>query len=440
MRLSVEAKTVISAVTMTVLLAGTQSSVCAANGEESTRSSDKSMEEWNAYYHPAPDEPSYKNAKSDYMRKLSPGGRVFFLANRKDFAEALVELEKLPKKDTGSALYAKAVCLDGLKRYSEAVQCFADAQSKIDLIFQPGPKFYIHYATALFHARQYAKAMKYLDIAESMGKQSAAKGNKEPMPVTDTVFRRKAILRELQSHRMNADLVQKSKIDFGMFFSTISMHDVPQLVLQKDVDLHNVSMEVNLDSVDYLHNPFSEAAAKKKGGKIPPVDTKLLTVAREMMTQNRFGECYSALDGFIDANIAEGAAPVEYYIRGYKFADEYLYKVRMLQLGAGLAAGRSNMGLSLRGNFNTDQSKFWISVENRLLGRETSLPSAVATGAKSDAALVSWCRYAIAVRALSKKNYKLAAEEFGKVKLNGTRDKDLLLFSNVLKEFCEKRK
>lgn len=80
---------------MTVLLAGTQSSVCAANGEESTRSSDKSMEEWNAYYHPAPDEPSYKNAKSDYMRKLSPGGRVFFLANRKDFAEALVELEKL---------------------------------------------------------------------------------------------------------------------------------------------------------------------------------------------------------------------------------------------------------------------------------------------------------------------------------------------------------
>ena len=44
------------------------------------------------------------SVKNVYMKRLSPGGRVYFLACRRDYAEALAELDKLPKRNTGSGL------------------------------------------------------------------------------------------------------------------------------------------------------------------------------------------------------------------------------------------------------------------------------------------------------------------------------------------------
>lgn len=418
---------------MAVILVVAQSLALAEQEESPMINKDRSMQEWNAYYHPAPDEDCYKGAKLEYMQKLSPGGRIFFLTNRKDFAEALAALEKFPKKGTGSALYVKAVCLDGLKKHSEAVKCFADAESKIDLVFHPGPKFFLQYATALFHAKQYSRSSTYLDIAEKMSLRPIGKDNKQHLNLSKNVRERKAGILEAQTPRANTSAVSPRIRDFGKYFSSISMFDVPQLVSQKDVDLHNVYMEGTLDAVDYLHNP-------KPGAKIPPFDTRMLIAARKQMAQKRYGDCYSTLDKFIAANLADGDMPTEYWTRGNKFADQYLHKVRMLQLGAGYAAGRPNMGLSLRGNFDPGDSDFWRCVENRLLGRDALVSKNDPPHVKKNSDLVPWCHFAIAVRSMSKKDFKTAASEFAEVNAKGTRDEDLVVHASSLKDYCEKRR
>ncbi len=63
-----------------------------------------------------------KTTRGEYMQLLSPGGRVYFLACRHDFAEALAELKKFPKNDTGSALYVKGFCL-GKSREAPGSDC-----------------------------------------------------------------------------------------------------------------------------------------------------------------------------------------------------------------------------------------------------------------------------------------------------------------------------
>ena len=418
---------------MAILLAMAPTIALAEQEESPMKNSDESMREWNAYYHPGPGEECYKGSKQQYMQNLSPGGRIFFLTNRKDFAEALVELGKFSKKNTGSALYVKAVCLDGLKKHAEAVKCFAEAESKIDLVFNPGPKFFLQYATALFHAKQYARSIAYLDIAEEMSKRPIGKGNRQPLNLSKNVFERKAAIVDAQKMRAKSDAVPPRVRDFGKYFSSISMFDVPQLVFQKDIDLHNVYMEANLDAVDYLHNP-------RPGGKIPPFDKTMLFAAREQMAQKRYADCYSTLDKFIAANLADGDMPAEYYTRGNKFADRWLHKVRMLQLGAGYAAGRANMGLSLRGNFDPGDSDFWYSVENRLLGRDALVSDNDSARVKKNPDLVPWCHYAIGVRALSKKDFKTAASEFAAINAKVTRDEDLVVHANSLRDFCEKHR
>lgn len=311
-----------------VLLTGFETAFCAEQFGNQKAISNIHMQEWSAYYHPAADEKDFKDAKSKYMLKLSPGGRIFFLANRKDFAEALSELKRFDRQNTGSALYVKAICLDGLKKHAEAVQCFADAQSKVDLVFHPGPKFYLQYATALMHWQRFSDALKVLDIAERMGKSGVDRAGKRAYEMSGTVRKRKAAILEMQGRYKEAlaeyialcgknashfklDLPMKTALleleqqrlksqqhssqneyqtkcmavrmdyesanfkaccktmrsiagksltnEFDNYFTTISMTDVPQLVLQKDVDLHSIDLEEELDFVDFLHNPLTSA-------------------------------------------------------------------------------------------------------------------------------------------------------------------------------------
>ncbi len=105
--------------------------------------------------------------KQKYMQKLSPGGKIYFLACRQDWQEALDLLERFPRKNTGSALYVKAYCLEKLKRHEEAIRIYAQANSKVDMIFNPGFKFYFHYADAQINAGLLRDALKNLDVAES---------------------------------------------------------------------------------------------------------------------------------------------------------------------------------------------------------------------------------------------------------------------------------
>jgi len=283
-------------------------------------------EEWSAYYHPATDEKQFQGQRAKYLKRLSPGGRIYFLANRKEFAQALSELQRFPKNSTGSALYVRAMCLDGLKKHSEAVLNYASAKSKIDLIFHPGPKFYLQYATALMNAKNFSDALKNLDIAQQMGKSGVDKAGRRAYEMSGTVRKRKAVIFELQGRYKEAlseyislcgknashfkldspmkasafelaqqrqkllqngapsDYQTKCKLvridyelgrfkdccntmrsiagnsltsEFDTYFTTISMRDVPQLVLQKDVDLHNIDLEEELDFVDFLHNPLT---------------------------------------------------------------------------------------------------------------------------------------------------------------------------------------
>ncbi len=105
--------------------------------------------------------------KEAYMKRLSAGGKIYFLACRQDWKESLDLLEKFPHKDTGSALYVKAYCLEKLKRHEEAIMVYSRAKSKVDMIFNPGFKFYFHFADAQINGGQLGEALKNIDMAES---------------------------------------------------------------------------------------------------------------------------------------------------------------------------------------------------------------------------------------------------------------------------------
>ncbi len=111
--------------------------------------------------------PFYKtyDFKGEYMKLLSPGGKVYFLACRHDFAEALAELKKLPKNDTGSALYVKAFCLENLGKHQEAIAAFTAAKAKIDLVFHPGFRFYLQSSRAFLKAGNEKESFKDLKTA-----------------------------------------------------------------------------------------------------------------------------------------------------------------------------------------------------------------------------------------------------------------------------------
>lgn len=107
----------------------------------------------------------FTNFKNKYMQKLSPGGKIYFLACRKDYNEALKLLDKFAKRDTGSGLYLRAKCLDGQGKRLDAIANYSKAKAKIGKDFNPGFRFYLHYSAAQAAAGQDVEALKNLKIA-----------------------------------------------------------------------------------------------------------------------------------------------------------------------------------------------------------------------------------------------------------------------------------
>lgn len=111
--------------------------------------------------------------KNEYMKQLSPGGKVYFLACRHDYSEALEALKKLPKTDTGSALYTKAFCLVNLGKDKEAAAAFAAAKAKIGPNFNPGFRFYLASSRAALRTGDDKGALKDLKSARTKASENA---------------------------------------------------------------------------------------------------------------------------------------------------------------------------------------------------------------------------------------------------------------------------
>lgn len=100
--------------------------------------------------------------KTQYMQQLSDGGKIYFLTCRQDFAEALKFLDKSPKRETGSALYLRAKCLDGQHKRLDAINIYEKASKKIGKGFAPGFRFYLHFAAAQAAVGKDVEALKNL--------------------------------------------------------------------------------------------------------------------------------------------------------------------------------------------------------------------------------------------------------------------------------------
>jgi tetratricopeptide (TPR) repeat protein len=125
-----------------------------------------------------------RDYKREYMKKLSPGGKVYFLACRRDYKEALALLAKLPKNNTGSHLYVKAFCLEGLDRHAEALKCYraAKASMKVGTAgsaygFNPGFRFYFQSAAAAINAGSEKDCLEDLDVIEEKSLQRSPNSN-----------------------------------------------------------------------------------------------------------------------------------------------------------------------------------------------------------------------------------------------------------------------
>jgi len=104
-------------------------------------------------------------AKSRYLAKLSQGGKIYFLTCRQDYGEALKLLDVFAKRDTGSGMYLRAKCLDGMHKRLEAISAFAKAKAKIGKDFSPGSRFYLHFSAAQAAAGQDLEAIRNLKLA-----------------------------------------------------------------------------------------------------------------------------------------------------------------------------------------------------------------------------------------------------------------------------------
>lgn len=131
-----------------------------------------------------------------FKNKLSPGGKIYFLACSGNFAEALKLLDKLPQRDTGSGLYLRAVCLDGMQKHLDAVASFSKAKAKVGKTFNPGFRFYLHNSTAQIAIGQRAEAAKNLkEVAEKSS--DALKYSSTKFLVANSVVKRLYYLMEL---------------------------------------------------------------------------------------------------------------------------------------------------------------------------------------------------------------------------------------------------
>ncbi|MBC7996961.1 MAG: hypothetical protein IAF58_03400 [Leptolyngbya sp.] len=141
---------------------------------------------------------NFPDTLESYTRKLSLGGKIYFYANRRDYSRALELLNVLPNSQSGSALYVKAFCFDGLGKSADAVKLFEQANAKVGSSFKPGLKFFLQWSTAQYHAGDFVGSLKNIALAERMYVKSGARDSDRRGTVPWTMLRRKACIAEKQ--------------------------------------------------------------------------------------------------------------------------------------------------------------------------------------------------------------------------------------------------
>lgn len=133
--------------------------------------------------------------KTQYMQQLSDGGKIYFLTCRQDFAEALLLLDKSPKRETGGALYLRAKCLDGQHKRLDAITTYEKASKKIGKGFAPGFRFYLHFAAAQAAVGKDVEALKNLKAATEKS-ADAERYSSTKSAVAQAILKRIAYLQE----------------------------------------------------------------------------------------------------------------------------------------------------------------------------------------------------------------------------------------------------
>ncbi len=506
-------------------------------------------------------------ARSRYMKLLSPGGQVYFLACRRDYQEALDALKSLPRNSSGSHLYVQAFCLEGLGKHQEAVKTYQLAKSKIGFAFNPGFRFFlesgkasmlagndknaiadfeaarvkvianpsnesdVEWVVPLLEKRKIAAIElkgrhkeafeKYLAIfnktkdqfhlqesltADEIIKKKASIWLKDhpsvPANVTDEetakfyvtqgkaylatgnllagkksldsavnikVVSHSPLLFERRAHLESAELTSIQdpakillvKLNFKeqnyrecckfirklfnrdpfnelVMYDIISIRDVPQLVLQKDVDLHSAELESFLDRCDYVvFHPSKEEISKRYDFLKDPLYVR----AMEEVEADRFAACYDTLAEFLTAK--QPSSAVDHY-RWQMFATHYSHVANLYKIAVGIAAKKSERGLSLLHGYRTMTSE-WTAIEDVLLGRKRRPvdKNVFDYGHMTDREVDAYCHFAAAVRAMSQKNMKQAISEFSAVKVDQSltgRKSPLMTYTASLKRYCEKQK
>lgn len=211
-----------------------------------------------------------------YTSKLSVGGKVYFYANRREFAKALGLLKTIPDQNSGSALYVKAFCLDGLGQSAESVKIFALASAKIDSVFRPGPKFFLQYANAQLHSGDISGCFKNLKKAENSSVQNEMLQEKEDSLISWTIERRLACIKE------------KQKNFRGAFFDYLSFFKTRKSQFHLDEPL-KTDAQISLRARKWL--------ADHNSG---PVTTSVSEQAKYLLTR---GKAFIAISDFAKAKV-----------------------------------------------------------------------------------------------------------------------------------------
>lgn len=232
------------------------------------------------------------------------------------------------------------------------------------------------------------------------------------------------------------------KTEIEQVANIITMSDVPQLVQDKDVKLHSREFENVLDNFELVaYSPNAWQVSQTYSF----LKDQTLLKARADIEAGRFRECYDTLEKFIAVNSLnlEGEWSFRQASRKFAYQTHFEHIARLLRIPVGIAAGRVERGLSLAFKPDYPASPQWLAMEDVLLGRKMRDPKH-ATGAGNQLSVKEfddYCHFAAAARAMDKKDFKLAANEFGLV--SAPQPQDVLSaprYARALKKWCERQK
>jgi tetratricopeptide (TPR) repeat protein len=223
----------------------------------------------------------------------------------------------------------------------------------------------------------------------------------------------------------------------------IRMKDVPEVVLQGDVDLHSEEVEQHLEGSPYLQMAYSMNKEILQAFQ-NLISGPQMIQAGKLVEEQRFADCLPVLDKLIKERRDLPPPPtiVEYQAM-YQFGNLHRYVLELPRIAAAVAADRKNAALSFAnfGSSDTKSKRIWQPVEDRLLGRPARLEDVDIEVRNVFPRMIEYESFASAVQLMKVGNFKGAAKEFSNAyalaKQNN--DPDYAVFARSLKAFCEKR-